>query len=188
MLPKPNLNLRANESFTTGQRINLTCTQMFFADVTYVEKAHEFLRSIWFMIVYNNDAETYDLINYGLNSFGYTGHVLNYELDRTDNNETISYLLIEHLSQPITIINITQLYKFNVQYKASARENTYFTYSFSSQSIIKINCEQFDANPAPLYSLIWTLNGRTNFLLNYTKHGRYVIENGTWTQRGMFYL
>jgi hypothetical protein len=39
-----------------------------------------------------------------------------------------------------------------------------FTRSFNSYSSIEINCEEFDANPKPTYTLIWTLNGENQIL------------------------
>ena len=72
----------------------------------------------------------------------------------------------------------------DIQYKAYLRGSYYFIRSFNSYSSIEINCEEFNGNPKPVYTLLWILNGKNRTLLNKTKHGRYYINNATWRNRG----
>jgi hypothetical protein len=131
------------------------------------------------MIIYNNDPDHYELLS-SSTSYTYKAYLLNYELNRNDHHQTVSCALIQQL----VIHNVTLVNKLNIKYKAYLRGNYYFTRSFNAYSSIEINCEEFDGNPEPIYTLIWRLNGENQILLNKTKHGRYFIENATWRHRG----
>jgi hypothetical protein len=133
------------------------------------------------MIIYNNDPDLYQLLSSSSTSYTYTASLVNYELNRNDHNQSISCSLIQ---QQIMIQNVTLINQLNVRYKAYLRGNYYFTRSFNAYSSIEINCEEFNANPKPVYTLLWILNGENRTLLNKTKHGRYFIENATWRNRG----
>jgi hypothetical protein len=166
------------------QQINCTCSITFFTDRIYIEKSRSLFFSTWYMIIYNNDPDHYQLFSSSSNSYTYIAYLFNYELNRNDHNQTISCTFIQEKSQQIIIHNITLINKLNIEYKAYLRGNYYFTRSFNTYSSIEINCEEFDANPKPFYTLIWTLNGENQILLNKTMYGRYFINNATWQHRG----
>lgn len=149
-----------------------------------MSQSYSAFQSTWSMILYNNAPDRYQLLRTSSIYYTYEGYLINYELDRNDHNQTVSCVLIEQQSQPKTIINITRPERFNVQFKAYLRGEYYFIRSFHSHSSIVINCEEFDGNPNPFYSLIWSLNGDDRTLLNRTKHGRYAIADATWRHRG----
>jgi hypothetical protein len=133
------------------------------------------------MIIYNNDPNHYQLIPSSATSYTYTAYLSNYELHQNDHNQTVSCTLIQ---QQTVLLNNTLSQELNIEYKAFLRGNYYFTRSFTAYSSIEINCEEFDANPKPVYTLIWTLNGEVKTLLNKTTYGRYLIDNATWRHRG----
>jgi hypothetical protein len=167
------------------QQINFTCSISLFTDHTYVGKSRSLFLSIWHMIIYNNDPDHYQLLSSSSsNSYTYTGYLSNYELNQNDHNQTVSCALIQQKTQHTILLNVTLSNVFNIEYKAYLRGNYYFTRSFNAYSSIEINCEEFDANPKPVYTLIWILNGENQTLLNRTKYGRYFIDNATWRHRG----
>lgn len=173
-------------SYYTDQQINYTCSTFFFTDHTYITQSRSLFFSKWSMIIYNNDPDQYQLLP-SSTSYRYTAYLFNYELNRNDHNQTISCSLIEQKSQQIILQNISLINKFNIEYKTYLYGNYYFTRSFNAYSLIEINCEEFDGNPKPVYSLIWLLNGNKQILLNKTKYGRYFIKNATWKHRGKYF-
>ncbi|CAF3387509.1 unnamed protein product [Rotaria sp. Silwood1] len=135
------------------------------------------------MIIYNNDPDHYQLLSSSSISYIYTAYLFNYELNQNDHNQTVSCALIQQDLKQIVILNVTLTDILNIEYKAYLYGNYYFTRSFNSYSSIEINCEEFNGNPKPVYSLIWMLNGENQTLLNKTKYGRYFINNATWRHR-----
>jgi len=168
------------------QKINCTCSITLFTDRIYIEKSRSLFLSTWYMIIYNNDPDYYQLLSSSSssNSYTYIAYLFNYELNRNDHNQTVSCAFLQQKSQQIVIHNVTLTNKLNIEYKAYLRGHYYFIRSFNAYSLIEINCEEFDANPQPVYTLIWILNGENQTLLNKTKHGRYFINNATWRHRG----
>jgi hypothetical protein len=170
------------------QQINCTCSISLFADRTYIEQSRSIFFSSWYMIIYNTDPDHYQLLPSSSSSspisYTYISYLVNYELNRNDHNQTISCAFIQEKSQQIILHNISLINKLNIEYKAYLRGNYYFTRSFNAYSLIEINCEEFDGNPKPIYTLIWILNGEYHILLNKTKYGRYFIHNATWKHRG----
>lgn len=136
------------------------------------------------MIIYNHDPDQYQLLDSSSTSFTYIASILHYELDRNDHNQTISCTLIEQQIKPIIIHTQTLCQSLNVTYKAYLHGSYYSTRSFNAFSSIEINCEVFNANPSPVYTLIWMFNDRNQTLFNQTKQGRYIITNATWRNRG----
>ncbi|UJR33073.1 hypothetical protein I4U23_020532 [Adineta vaga] len=165
------------------QQINFTCSISFVADHSYIEQFRSTLLSTWYMIVYNNDPDHYQLLPLSSNSYRYTASLLNYELNRNDHNQHVSCTLFQ---QELQSTNVTLSKDLNIEYKAYLRGNYYFIRSFNSYSSIEINCEEFDANPKAIYTLIWVLNGQNQTLLNQTIYGRYLIKNATWHHRGNY--
>lgn len=184
ILLTPNLSLVISPSssyYHAEQQINFTCSISFLANRTYIEQTRSLFFSTWSIIIYNNDPDYYQLLSSSSTSYTYIASLFNYELNRNDHNQTISCALIQ---QQTLIQNITLTNQFNVRYKAYLRGNYYFTRSFNAYSSIEINCEEFNANPKPVYTLLWILNGENRTLLNKSKHGRYFIPNATWRNRG----
>ena len=175
------LSPRSSDYYHAEQQINFTCSISFLANRTYIERTRSLFLSTWSMILYNNDPDLYRLLSSSSTSYTYTASLWNYELNRNDHNQSISCALIQ---QQTMIQNVTLISQFNVRYKAYLHGNYYFTRSFNAYSSIEINCEEFNANPKPVYTLLWVLNGENRTLLNKTKHGRYFIENATWRNRG----
>ena len=136
------------------------------------------------MIIYNNDPDHYQLLPSSSISYTYEAYLFNYELHQNDHNQTVSCRLIQQDFEPIIILNVTLTNILNIEYKAYLVGNYYVTRSFNTHSSIEINCEEFNGNPKPVYSLIWMLNGEHRTLLNRTKYGRYYIDNATWQHRG----
>ena len=136
------------------------------------------------MIIYNNDPDSYQLLSSSSTSYTYTAYLFNYELNRNDHNQTVSCLILQQNLEQYVINNISLIEQLNIEYKAYLRGNYYFIHSFNTYSSIEINCEEFDGNPPPVYTLIWTLNEKNQTLFNKNKHGRYLIQNATWEQRG----
>ncbi len=168
-------------NYHAEQQINFTCSISFFANHTYIEQTRSLFLFTWHMIIYNNDPDYYQLLSSSSTSYTYIASLFNYELNRNDHNQTLSCALIQ---QQTVIHNITRTNQLNVKYKAYLRGNYYFTRSFNAYSSIEINCEEFHANPKPVYTLLWILNEENRTLLNKTKHGRYFIQNATWRNRG----
>ncbi|CAF0739214.1 unnamed protein product [Rotaria sordida] len=174
-------------TYHAEQSINLTCSISLYADRTYIEQIRSLFSSIWFMIIYNNDPDYYQLLSSSSSiSYIYTAYLFNYELNQNDHNQTVSCALIQQDLKQIIILNVTLIDILNIEYKAYLYGNYYFIRSFNSYSSIEINCEEFHGNPKPVYSLIWMLNGENRTLLNKTKHGRYFIDNATWRHRGNY--
>lgn len=138
------------------------------------------------MIIYNNDPDYSQLLSLSTTCYTFRNYLFNYELNRNDHNQSISCLLIEQKSQQILLKNLTLKSQFNIEYKTYLRGNYYFIHSFNPYSTIEINCEEFDGNPKPIYSLIWLLNEKYEILLNKTKYGKYIIHNATWQHRGIY--
>ncbi|CAF1485921.1 unnamed protein product [Adineta ricciae] len=174
-------------TYHAGQQINFTCSISLFADRTFIERFRSTLLSTWYMTIYSHDSDRYELSPLSSNSYSYAANLLNYDLDRNDHNQHVSCMLLQQEFQTTkAILNTSLPTILNVEYKAYLRGNYYFTRSFNSYSLIEINCEEFDGNPKPVYTLIWFLNGENQTLLNQSQHGRYFIENATWHQRGHY--
>ncbi|CAF0745801.1 unnamed protein product [Rotaria sp. Silwood1] len=173
-------------TYHAEQSINFTCSISLYADRTYIEQTRSLFSSTWFMIIYNNDPDHYQLLSSSSISYIYTAYLFNYELNQNDHNQTVSCALIQQDLKQIVILNVTLTDILNIEYKAYLYGNYYFTRSFNSYSSIEINCEEFNGNPKPVYSLIWMLNGENQTLLNKTKYGRYFINNATWRHRGNY--
>lgn len=136
------------------------------------------------MIIYNTDPDQYQLLPSSSTSYTYIASLWNYELNRNDHNQTVSCVLLKQQSQQIVIHNQTLPQPLNITYKAFLRGNYYFTRSFNAYSSIEINCDEFNGNPPPVYTLIWMSNNHNQTLFNQSKHGRYLIVNATWRNRG----
>ncbi|CAF2852483.1 unnamed protein product [Rotaria sp. Silwood2] len=173
-------------TYHADQSINFTCSISLYADRTYIEQIRSVFSSTWFMIIYNNDPDHYQLLSSSSSAHIYTAYLFNYELNQNDHNQTVSCSLIQQNLKQIVILNVTLIDILNIEYKAYLYGNYYFTRSFNSYSSIEINCEEFDGNPKPVYSLIWMLNSENRTLLNKTKHGRYFIDNANWRHRGNY--
>jgi len=173
-----------NTIYHAEQQINLTCSVFLFADHTYIEQSRSLFLSIWYMIIYNNAPDHYQLLSASSNSYMYIAYLFNYELNKNDHNQSVSCTLIQQESQQTVLLNTTRTDLLNIEYRAYLRGNYYFTRSFNAHSSIEINCEEFDANPKAVYTLIWILNEKNHTLLNKTNHGRYLIDNATWRHRG----
>jgi hypothetical protein len=171
-------------AYYADQQINFTCSISLFADRNFIEQSRSLFLFTWYMIIYNTDPDYYQLLPSSSSSYIYSAYLINYELNRNDHKQRISCALIEQKLHQTVLVNVTLSEILNVEYKAYLRGNYYFTRSFNVYSSIEINCEEFDGNPKPVYTLIWILNGNNQTLLNKTKYGRYVIENATWRHRG----
>lgn len=137
------------------------------------------------MIIYNNNPDDYQLIRLSTSSsYRFSGAVLHYQLDRDDHRQNVTCSLFEHQSRPILLRETTSIHPLNITYKAYLRGEYYFTRSFPSHSSIEIHCDEFDGNPTPLYTLLWSLNEINRTLLNKSLNGRYVISDATWRHRG----
>ena len=171
-------------TYHAEQQINFTCSISFFTDRTYIEQSRSVFLSTWYMIIYNNDPNHYQLHSLSSTSYTYTAYLFNYELNQNDHNQILSCTLIQQEAQPTVVLKTTLSSVLNIEYKACLRGSYYFSRSFDAHSSIEINCEEFDANPKPVYTLIWILNGDNQTLLNKTNYGRYFIDNATWRHRG----
>ncbi|CAM4755038.1 unnamed protein product [Rotaria magnacalcarata] len=171
-------------NYRAEQSINLTCSISLYADPNYIKQAGSLFSSMWYMIIYNNDADHYQLRSSTSVSYSYTAYLVNYELNKNDHNQTVLCTLIQQNLKPTVLLNATLPAVLNIQYKTYLYGNYYFTRSFNSYSSIEINCEEFDGNPKPMYTLIWMLNGENRTLLNKTQHGKYIIDSATWRNRG----
>ncbi|CAF1071414.1 unnamed protein product [Adineta steineri] len=180
------LSIYPHSTYHAEQQINFTCSINLHADRIYMEQSRSIFLSTWYMIIYNNDPDSYELLSLSSNSYLYKAYILNYELNRNDHNQTVSCMLIQQELQQIVMLNFTRKDLLNIEYKAYLRGNYYFIRSFNAYSSIEINCEEFDANPKAVYTLIWILNERNQTLLNKTHHGRYLIDNATWQNRGIY--
>ncbi|CAF1014783.1 unnamed protein product [Adineta steineri] len=178
------LSIYPYSTYHAEQQINFTCSIYLYADRTYMEQSRSLFLSTWYMIIYNNDPDFYELLSLSSNSYQYKAYIFNYELNRNDHNQTVSCMLIQQELQQIVMLNFTRIDLLNIEYKAYLRGSYYFIRSFNAYSSIEINCEEFDANPKAVYTLIWILNERNQTLLNKTHHGRYLIDNATWQNRG----
>lgn len=188
--PNPSLAISPSRiHYHSDEKINLTCSLIFFADRSYIEQVRSKFFSIWYMIIYNNDPDDQQLHFNSSNLFIYTNYLLNYELNRNDHNQTVTCTLIEQRFQQQILWHHIQLEKrLSIEYKAYLVGNYYFIRSFNSYSTIEINCEEFDGNPRPIYSLIWSLNRQHRILLNRTSYGRYVLVDTTWQNRGKYFI
>lgn len=178
-----------HRTFHVEESINLTCSIHFYADRTYTEAFDEVsLRSRWSMIIHNNRADRYELLAVSPSKFRLIGSLLHYEIDRSDHRENVTCTLFGHRPQPLIIAQTTSIRSFNVKYEVSLRGEYFFVRSFPSHSAIEINCEEFDGNPPPLYTLVWNLNGINRTLFNKTKRGKFFIADATWRHRGRNFL
>jgi hypothetical protein len=152
-----------------------------------MEGKRDLLQSLWPMLIYNNAPDRYQLVYLSrsvLPFYTYESYLVDYELNRNDHHQTVSCVFTDYLSQSATIINITQSHVIHVEFKAHLYGHYYFTRSFNSHSSIDIDCEEFDGNPKPVYTLLWMLNGENRTLLNKATRGHYTIPDATWRHRG----